>query len=793
MAKSSGQQLTEQTPDLISQLRASEERYLAFIRNSNEGIWRFEVEEPIPTNLSADRQIKLMYKHAYLAEANHAMAKMYGLDSVKEIIGARLGDFLIESDPDNIAYLTAFVESGYRLSGAESHELDAKGNDRYFLNSLVGIVEDGKLVRAWGTQADVTQQHRATEVLRQNEERLDLALKASNIGTWEWDIKNNELTWSRELKKIFGLKPTEKVTYEKYLSLIHPDDAPNMQRIVKSAMETGKPYAIEHRVIWPDGSTHWILGRGQALLKANKPVQMIGTSMNIDKRKEFEIELHESEERFRNLADTAPVFIWLSDTKNLGTYFNKPWLEFTGRTLEQELGFGWTESVHPDDLARAAAYCQDCFDARKEFTMEFRLRRHDGTYHWVLDHGIPRFAPDGKFLGYIGSCLDIDKRKKFEIELHESEKRFRNMADAAPVLIWMAGPDKQVTYFNKPWQDFTGRKLEQDLGEGWREDIHPDDLDRVIKVYYSAVDRKKPYVMEYRVRRYDGTYRWMLDKGVPRYSSEGEFLGFIGSLIEVDEMKTTRKRKEELEEINKKLEEQRLQLIELNQSKDEFISLASHQLRTPATGVKQYIGMLLEGYGGELSQTQISMLDTAYESNERQLRIIDDLLKVAHIDAGKVVLRRRKTDLVKLLNDIINEQSGKFKRRQQNVVFKPSSQKVTANIDAPRMRMVLENLIDNANKYTLSGKTITVNVTKNKTHVRISIKDEGVGIAKKDIPKLFQKFSRVGNPLSTLVGGTGLGLYWAEKIVSLHHGVITVDSKLHKGSTFTINIPVDPK
>jgi PAS domain-containing protein len=162
-----------------------EERYQAFIQNSHEGIWRFEVEKPIPVDLSPKEQIKRMYKYSYLAEANNAMAAMYGLKSAKQLVGARLPEMLIESDPRNTEYLLAFIESGYSLSGVDSHEVDSEGNYKVFRNSLVGIVEDGKLVRAWGTQQDITAQTQAQTRLVESEERLSLALQASRLGMWD--------------------------------------------------------------------------------------------------------------------------------------------------------------------------------------------------------------------------------------------------------------------------------------------------------------------------------------------------------------------------------------------------------------------------------------------------------------------------------------------------------------------------------------------------------------------------------------------------------------------------------
>ncbi|MDB5163458.1 MAG: putative histidine kinase [Candidatus Saccharibacteria bacterium] len=230
--------------------------------------------------------------------------------------------------------------------------------------------------------------------------------------------------------------------------------------------------------------------------------------------------------------------------------------------------------------------------------------------------------------------------------------------------------------------------------------------------------------------------------------------------------------------------------VELEKTKDEFISLASHQLRTPATGVKQYVGMLLEGYAGTITSQQRQLLKNAYESNERQLTIVSDLLRVAHIDAGKVRLVRQRVDLVQLIQDVIDGLNNVFKRRYQEVNFVHPKTTVTAEIDVDRIRMVIENIVDNASKYTPEGKNLEVTLRQRPSCVEIEVKDEGVGIPRRDINKMFQKFSRLNNPLSQLVGGTGLGLYWAKRIIDLHEGEITVSSKVGKGSVFTISIPV---
>lgn len=240
----------------------------------------------------------------------------------------------------------------------------------------------------------------------------------------------------------------------------------------------------------------------------------------------------------------------------------------------------------------------------------------------------------------------------------------------------------------------------------------------------------------------------------------------------------------------KQFEEQRLKyLIELNRAKDEFISLASHQLRTPATGVKQYLGMVLEGFVGELTDSQRSILEKANESNERQLRIVSDLLKVAQVDAGKVRLRKTEVDVIALINDVIKEQRETFEKRRQKVEFKSVNNDVKLHFDRDTIRMVLENLIDNASKYSGEDKTVTVSLAEHAHEAQIAIIDNGVGIKPEDQYRLFEKFSRIDNPLSTQVGGTGLGLYWAKKIIDLHQGKLTLESAAGKGTKFTIHLP----
>jgi PAS domain S-box-containing protein len=265
-------------------------------------------------------------------------------------------------------------------------------------------------------------------------DRLRLAMTSGKSVAWDLDVRAGRDRWSGDLQTMFGIQ-SETYTGDvaDFYRRIHPEDRQRVGEAVADAKKNRKLYAAEFRVIREDGTVRWVTATGKFYYAhSGDPERMLGTATDITDRKQAEEAVLESEARFRLIANVAPVLIWMSGLDKLCDYFNLPWMEFTGRTLEAELGNGWCEGVHPDDLRECMDTYTQAFDRRDAFRMQYRLRRRDGQYRWLLDIGVPRFAPDGSFVGYIGCCVDITDRKVAEeamasvrrrlIEAHEQER-----------------------------------------------------------------------------------------------------------------------------------------------------------------------------------------------------------------------------------------------------------------------------------------------------------------------------------------------------------------------------------
>lgn len=252
-----------------------------------------------------------------------------------------------------------------------------------------------------------------------------------------------------------------------------------------------------------------------------------------------------------------------------------------------------------------------------------------------------------------------------------------------------------------------------------------------------------------------------------------------------NEMRRVLEHEEITKERIKLLDEQKRQLIALNKTKDEFISIASHQLRTPASAVKQYIGMVIQGFAGEVDGKQQELLQKAYDSNDRQLKVINELLKTAQLDSNKSGISTETFNIRELIEDCIADLKPSIDLKHIVIETRVDADLMIA-ADRDEIKLVVTNLIENALKYSQPYKVIRFTSNETKKHIDITILDQGVGISKENQKRIFDKFTRIDNELSDTVKGTGLGLYWAKKIMKLHGGSLNVNSTLGKGSSFTM-------
>lgn len=329
---------------------------------------------------------------------------------------------------------------------------------------------------------------------------------------------------------------------------------------------------------------------------------------------------------------------------------------------------------------------------------------------------------------------------------------------------------------------------------------HDEIIGKHFSIFYSELDkaeRKPERELEiakkvgrvededWRIRK-DGSKFWANVVITALRDDRGDLQGFA----KVTRNLTERKENEDsLRSANSLLQQQQKELRRLNESKDDFISLASHQLRTPATAIKQLLGLLIEGFAGDVPENILDILHKTYDSNERQIAIVNSLLKVAQIDSGKIVLRKQSTDLNVIISDIAKQYTGVINAKNQSISLALQDEPLYGYIDESYYRMAIENILDNASKYTEDNGAITISSKAVDGCAVVSIADTGVGVQPENIPTLFDKFNRIPNDMTHKVAGSGLGLYWVEKVIDLHQGKIEVQSEINVGTTFSVSVP----
>ncbi len=408
--------------------------------------------------------------------------------------------------------------------------------------------------------------------------------------------------------------------------------------------------------------------------------------------------------------------------------------------------------------------------ASKDRPFRFESTRRSGYFD---AHYKPWTGTSGEVLGVVAVIRDITEAKAASLRIGETELRFKSMADVAPVLLWMSGLDGLCTFFNQTWLDFTGRTMEEEWGVGWAEGVHFEDFQRCMDTYAKAFNERAIFEVEYRLRRHDGVYRWILDRGRPRYLPDGTFAGFIGSCVDITELK--------------QLESDLRRAV---RGRDEFLSIASHELRTPIAALRLYLENLCRTVekGGDLDELQ-SRIDRyargALDKTAYLTTMVNTLLDVSILSEGPLRVERESFDLAPAIRAVVDRlaEAARDARCDLRVSV---DQDLTGTWDRMRVEQVLTNLISNALKYG-AGQPVEIAASRGADGVRIAIKDHGIGIKAEDQPFVFERFSRFVSARN--YGGFGLGLWISREIVVAHGGRITLESTSGGGTTFIVDLP----
>jgi len=419
----------------------------------------------------------------------------------------------------------------YRVARTDGSLMWAEKTARAFFD------EQGRMSRVVGMIADITDRKQAEEMLRASEERFRLAAQAGKMFAYEWDVATDVIVRSAESTHILGIDAATPITGEQILARIPPEDRERLTAAVAKLSPQNPSLQISYRMVRPDGTVTWVERNSRAYFDSQgKMLRIIGMVADITDRKRMEDAARQSEERYRRIVETTNEGIWLLDAEFHTSFVNRQMAQMLGYEPEEMLGRSVLDFYFPED----ADHKREVLARRKEGLIEHfdeRLRRKDGSELWVRMAANPLYKDNGEFDGAMAIECDITEQRLADAALRESEQRFRLMADTTPAMIWMSGTNKLCTFFNQSWLNFTGRSMEQELGDGWAEGVHADDLERCLRIYSSAFDSRKNFEMEYRLRRHDGEYRWIADHGVPRFGSNGMFCGYIGSCIDITERK----------------------------------------------------------------------------------------------------------------------------------------------------------------------------------------------------------------------------------------------------------------
>ena len=554
--------------------------------------------------------------NGHFISVNKAGLEMLEIETEEDVFGKMYVDSVDLKDRARIEALQARAFAGE----ASQFEFRSKsmGNFRYFFSSFVPIKdEQGKVSKLMGVSLDITERKCSEKEIESQRAFLKQVIDINPNLIFAKDRGGRFTLANQALADVYG------TTVENLIGAKDADFNRNMvevERFLRDDVETmetlQEKFVPEEVITDAQGRQRWLQTVKRPITDENNYAkQILGVSTDITKRKMAEDDLRESEERFRLMADSAPVMIWVSGTDKLCTYFNRRWLEFTGRKREEELGNEWIKNIHPDDRDSCTDTYAVAFNKRESFQIEYRLRRFDNVYRWILVSGVPRWTQDGYFSGYIGSCLDISKIKQAEDAVRESEERYRAIVESQTELVCRFLPDTKLTFVNEAYCRYFKKTREQLIGQQFLTLIPEDKHEIINKHLLSLTKNPRTIQYEHEVILPDGHQGWQQWTDCPICDSAGEVREFqsIGRDI-TERMQVNKLLKKARDELEIRVRERTAELSKINSTLEKEIL---ERKRTEASLRKSYdlLNGVIEGttdvvYVKDLSG-QYLMMNTA--------------------------------------------------------------------------------------------------------------------------------------------------------------------------------------
>jgi PAS domain S-box-containing protein len=496
-----------------------------------------------------------------------------------------------------------------------------------------------------------------------------------------------------------------------------------------------------------------------------------------------EAEIARGAERLRLAVEAAQAGTWDWDVPRDTVIWNNRNYEIFGLAPGSPINAAvFFEHLHPDDRDRVRAAIDAAVKASTDIAAEFRtyLPSRPDRIRYVAVRGRILKSASGEVERAVGVTLDVTERRMAELRVIDSELRFRAVAERAPALIWSCDSDLNRDYFNKTWLAFTGRALDQELGRGWTDGVAAADLERWSETTISAAAQRDPYSIEYRLRRADGAYRWVIETGSPRLTADGSFAGYLGSCIDI----TARKENEEELEAHVRLRTRELQAA--NQELESFSYSVSHDLRGPVRAIQGFAEIAIEDIDANNPTEAKERISRVLKAADRMNKLIDAFISMARISRAE--LHVDTVNLSKLAEEIVGFLRSAAPARTVEVAIQPG---LTALGDERLLRIALENLLSNAWKFTSRKEQprIEFGGERRGTETVFFVRDNGAGFDSALAHKLFHAFERLH--AGSQFEGMGVGLNTVYRVVEKHSGRVWAESVEGEGATFYFALPED--